>query len=232
MRPTVNKMGYMCDEIDPYTQKFIDYAASIKKPVLDVGAGDGIASVAVLQRGGSVVANDLAVEHLNQIVKNTPEAFRQNLQIIPGAFPEVVDFEADYFGAVIVSRVFHFFDGVQIETALDKLFKMMCSGARIYIIADTVYMKHLLPLHEIYEENVKVGLKWPGLFNDFKSRAETQSAQNSPGMMHFLDVPVMVRSVEKAGFVVDEASLFSRTDYPPTIRFDGREGVGIVAIKP
>lgn len=198
---------------------------------MDVGAGDGIATLEVLKRGGKVVANDLAAEHLEEIVKRTPPEYLDNLQTVSGKFPDVVDFPDDYFGAVLISRVFHFFNGEQIEDSLTKLFRLMCPGARIYIIADTVYMGHIKSLHAIYEENVRKGVKWPG-FLDFKNLSGAQRALHTPDMMNFLDEAVLTRSLIEAGFVVDDVSLSTRPDYPDAVQFDGREGVGAIGSKP
>ena len=45
-------------------------------------------------------------------------------------------------------------------------------------------------------------------------------------VMHFFDGPRIT-----AGFGIERLKLFARPDYPADIRLDGRESVGLIAVK-
>jgi hypothetical protein len=49
--------------------------------------------------------------------------------------------------------------------------------------------------------------------------------------MHLLDEDVLRRVFEESGFRVLEARKFARPNFPPALRLDGRESVGIIGVK-
>jgi hypothetical protein len=50
--------------------------------------------------------------------------------------------------------------------------------------------------------------------------------------MHFLDPEVLARVFTAAGFIIEKAATFARPEFPKDIQLDGRESVGLIAIKP
>jgi hypothetical protein len=56
--------------------------------------------------------------------------------------------------------------------------------------------------------------------------------EHLPDAIHFLDDKVLQRSLLKAGFSVEKCSLFSKRNIPEDARFDGKETVGIIGVKP
>ena len=53
-----------------------------------------------------------------------------------------------------------------------------------------------------------------------------------PASIHLLDDRVLCRLVESVGLVVERAWLYQRADFPRELRLDGRESLGLVAVKP
>jgi hypothetical protein len=47
-----------------------------------------------------------------------------------------------------------------------------------------------------------------------------------------MDVDVLRRIFEQAGFEIERVGYISREDFPDDMRLDGRENVGIIATKP
>ncbi|MDI9634406.1 hypothetical protein QM565_01175 [Geitlerinema splendidum] len=56
--------------------------------------------------------------------------------------------------------------------------------------------------------------------------------EHLPDAIHFLDDKVLKRSLLKAGFSIEKCSLFSKNNIPQDARFDGKETVGIIGVKP
>src|SRR5690606_16142727 len=69
---TLNQMGYMFIKPEKFMQSFIDFSAEISDPVLDIGAAYGIATLAALEKGACVVANDLDKRHLDILKSKVP----------------------------------------------------------------------------------------------------------------------------------------------------------------
>src|SRR5262245_32852905 len=109
--PTLNQMGWMTVGLDAFSQAFVDFAPTAPGPVLDIGAAYGVASIAALNKGARVIANDLDPRHLEILRDNAPSAYARNLSLRPGAFPDELDFEEDSLGGILACRILHFFDG-------------------------------------------------------------------------------------------------------------------------
>ncbi len=75
--PTLNNMGWMiAQELDIYTEAFIDYALTAKNPVLEVDAAYGVAAPRILQQADKIIVNDLDGRHLETLYQNPPRIYR------------------------------------------------------------------------------------------------------------------------------------------------------------
>ena len=75
--PTLNNMGWMiAQELDIYTEAFIHYALTGKKPVLQVAAAYGVAAPRILQQADKIIVNDLDGRHLETLYQNPPRIYR------------------------------------------------------------------------------------------------------------------------------------------------------------
>jgi len=227
---TLNNMGYMTSSLDPYSKAFVEFSAKAKLPVLDIGAAYGVASLEALKLGARVIANDIDQRHLDILYGQASKNNQKNIELQVGAFPSELDFKEDSLGAVLICRVLHFFDGPTIENAAHKVFKWLSRGGKVFIITETPYLKSFQSFIPVYEERKANGEPFPGFIEDVKAIAP-ERGKSLPPQMHLLDPDVLTRIFTKTGFQIEKCATFARTDFPQDLQLDGRESVGLVAIK-
>jgi hypothetical protein len=134
-------------------------------------------------------------------------------------------------GAVLVSRVFHFFDGEAIERSVRQLFSWLKVNGKAFVTSETPYLRNFQSFLPQYEQNRRAGMAWPGYIEDVMKVAPARG-QSLPRQMNLLDPETLERVFTQAGFVVERVGFFARPEFPEDIRLDGRESVGIIARKP
>lgn len=229
---TLNNMGYMSLTIDPFTKKFIDFCE--KNPgikVFEGGAAYGVATHLALRKGALVTANDSEQRHLDLLYKYTPQNLLPALVLAPGALPYDVNFPDNTYGAIYSSRMIHFLRGEEVEACMNRFFNWLKPGGKIFIIAESPYLGCYSSFISAYEERKKQGDPWPGLLKD-TSPFKSIRYNNIPHFLNFFDVEIMKRVSKQAGFKVEACEYINRKDFPPEIRYDGRESVGLIATKP
>ena len=232
IRPTNNRMGWSGDAINEVSQQFIQYARQCSQPVLDIGAAYGVATIPALAAGATVIANDLSPEHLVELRRRTPRDLLTRLTTMPGRFPTDIDFPAESLAAVHISQVLHFLTGDQVEAGLRKIFDWLRPGGRLFVLAGTPYTATHRRFVEEFHRRKALGDEWPGWIEDLREYNKHWSANLLPASLHVFDEDVLGTAVRRAGFVVLEVRLFSRTGLPEFCRLDGRENLGLIAKKP
>lgn len=230
--PTLNNRGYMSLNFDPYTESFLRFC--IENPratVFEGGAAFGRATLAALKQGVKVVANDMEKKHLNILSDLTPKFLKPFLSLAPGSLPHDVDFPSESFDAILCSRMIHFLTGNEIETCLKKFYNWLKRGGKLFLIAETPYLRCYSAFIPTYEKNKKMGVKWPGVIHDTTLFKDIRY-NNIPSFLHFLDTDTLRTASLQTGFLVEKTEMINRTDFPPELRLDGRESVGIIAVKP
>ncbi len=229
--PTLNQTGYMTTHLDIYSEAFIDYAATIPDTVLEIGAAYGVATLKALEKGASIIANDLSQEHLLCLQQSAidKKLDTSKLFLMLGDIREDHSLSNDSLGGILMCRVIHFFTGSEIESFLVKAYQWLRPGSKLFIIAETPYLGFLKDFIPEYEKNVKLNLKWPGYVARVKDYIQDP---NLPEMIHSMDVPILKRVLLEHGFIIEKIGYIDRSDFPPTRRWDGRESVGVVAYKP
>ena len=222
--------GAMLLDLDPVSERFIDFSASCCLPVLDIGCAYGIATLPALERTSSaVIANDICPEHLVLIAKQAAPEARSRLFLAAKKFPEEVDFPENSLGAVLMSRVLHFLRGEDIEKGFEKIAKWLAPGGKLFIITATPYQKPIQDLISLYEERWEQGDPWPGYIPDY---AQRNGYDNLFPFLNVMDERPLKKSLEKAKLVMESTEFVDRQNTVPRIALDGREGIGVVAIKP
>ncbi len=227
---TMNNMGFAATSLDLYCRKFVEFAPTASGPVLEIGAAFGLSSIAALCNGAEVIANDIDVRHLRILMERVPEDRRSSISILQGAAPEL-DIESASLGAVLISRVMHFFDGFRIQRMFQNAHRWLRPGGKLFVVAETPFQRTVESFIETYEKRKLGGRQWPGLVHDINAYVSNRSGA-IPNMVHFLDADVLSREAVKSGFMVEQVEVFPRMDFPEHYRLDGRESVGLVASRP
>jgi SAM-dependent methyltransferase len=227
--PTLNKMGYMTTFLDPYSEKFIQYSANCRQPVLEIGSAYGIATLKALDNGATVVSNDLDPRHLQILKSKCPKEAHGRLTLVAGKFPEVT-LSSNYFDAILTVRVLHFLDGKTLRNFLSRCYDLLTINGKLFVVVDTPYLKDWQNFIKVFEQRVKNNSEWPGLIKNtrlFNSKRIPQL----PKLMHWIDINILQRELKIAGFNIERIEYLNRIDYPIDSRLDGRESVGAIAVK-
>ena len=110
---------------DTFNQAFIDFATIVEAPVLEIGCAYGVATIPALEKGASVIANDLDERHLTLLKSYAPPSSLERLQLKPGRMPEDLDFPQESLGAVLASRVLNFVHPTKLEQSFHLIFKWL-----------------------------------------------------------------------------------------------------------
>ena len=225
---TNNKTGYMLLKLDEICQKFVEYSASCSHPVLDIGCAYGVATHAALEVGAKVYATDVDSIHLDVLKKNTNKNHLQRLKCLKA---NILDnnFQSNFFEGILCSRVLHFLNGEEVETALDNIVNWLRPNGKVFISTETVYSA-LWPFYiEEFENRKKNGEKWPGLFHDYNQRV---SAPENPGTINLLDPSILFSLCVERNLKVEYCNFSNRRGiFPDEFLIDGREAAIIVAQK-
>ncbi|HAZ08561.1 MAG TPA: hypothetical protein DCZ01_08595 [Elusimicrobia bacterium] len=227
---TLNSMGYMTSSLDPFSRAFTEFAPKAPGQCLDVGAAYGVASLAALGNGASVISNDIDARHLKILSDRAPASDRDRLTLAVGDFPDTLDFPHGSLGTVLICRVMHFFDGPKIERAAKKVMDWLAPGGKVFVVSETPFLRTALTFRPTYESRLKAGDPWPGVVENVGAH-DPKRAGTLPRLMHLLDDKTLRRVFSTAGFVIERLEMFPRPDFPPDIQLDGRESIGLIARK-
>jgi SAM-dependent methyltransferase len=228
--PTDNRRGWSSLVPDEYSSQFADFAKCCVAPVLDIGAGFGCATVAALDAGATVIANDIDDRQLQALAQKISCSRRPQLSLLSGRFPELV-LDAKSLGAINAARVLHFLTGAEIEKGVIDMYDWLLPGGKVFALAQTPWIGNMLECLPIYESR-KGKQRWPGEIYDTHCLLRHPTAIHLPDFIHSLDQDVLREAFTSAGFVIEKLEVFRRRDCPPAIYLDGRENVGLIARKP
>ncbi len=230
-----NNLGFMLTHLDSIGDAFVEFCRR-KNPdcVVDLDASYGISTAYALQeKAKHVIATDNHAVHLQILKESIPELYSSNFSIRQGDFPEDISFEDESVDAFHSSRMFHFYRCNKIERILRAILKALKPNGKIFVSTDTPYWgiwKENGFLNE-FEEKKEKGDPWPGFMENVELYTPESKNNVSPSM-NFLDRDTARIHFEKAGFEIEDCFYFSRKTYPQKLHLDGREGLGIIAVKP
>lgn len=240
---TLNKMGAMSPELDWITKDFIRYASRKNRKVFEVGPAYGLVSVLGALKAGNqnYTANDLDKRHLGILaleIKNKCPKFSSYIKFIDGDYPNDINLPDEEFDAILISRVLHFFSPYEIEKTLADFYRILKPGGRVYTMAITPYVKRFAPFIPEYEQNFDNGADYPGFVKSLVPYADPvvttkkQMENLHKGHFMFLDARVLSKALKKAGFEIKLAKNTPLQYVSKTWQYDGRENVGVIAVKP
>jgi chorismate-pyruvate lyase/SAM-dependent methyltransferase len=230
---TKNQKGFTYT-LTSFGKAFINAAAKAAKPVMDIGAAFGVASLPALLTGAKVIAVDIEEKHLLSIANSVNTPLRNQLITLRERFPHF-DLLPNSLSAVYMSQVLPFLNGEEIESGIQKIYDWLTPGGEAFIVSFTPYIDHVKSFIPLYEERKSSGIRWAGLIDDLSRFSSHPTIfKNLPNQIHHIDLDDLTWVFEKVGFVIKEARYFGEEEgpLPEGIRMDGRERVGLIAYKP
>jgi SAM-dependent methyltransferase len=228
--PTLNARGFMSMHVDACMEAFIAFARTSAAPVADIGAAYGVATIPALEAGARVIAVDLDERHLAILKRRAPAGCLERLQTIPASFPESLSFDDDSIGAFLVSNVVNFLAPDRLSLAATRLFDWVVEEGKVFLTAGSPYLGCCKSFVPVYEARKRAGHPWPGHMTDVASYAPIW--KNMVSSMLLPDPETLTRVFRQAGFLIEKAEFLARPELPPSLQLDGRESVGLVAMKP
>lgn len=228
---TLNRMGYMLVKPERFMQFFIDFAAKSKAPALDIGAAYGVATLAALEKGAQVVANDMDVRHLEILQSKVPDHLQKQLQIKVGKIPSDLDFSRNYFGTILASRVLNFVDPNLLRSSFALIYKWLKPGGRFIYLGATPFMGTFKDFLPQYMKNKEDGCEWPGLIDNVQKYAPHRS-EDLPSFINLIDEALLKSLMKETGFKILEIHhIPAEVTHPEDMKLDGREHLGLIACK-
>ena len=240
---TLNKKGAMSPRLDWVTEKFISYASKNNRKAFEVGSSYGLVSVIgdLKAENKDYTAVDVDKRHLGILaleIKSKYSQFSSFVKFINGEYPDDINLPDEEFDAILISRVLHFFSPYEIEKTLADCYRILKPGGRVYTIAITPYVKRFASFIPEYEKNFDNGDDYPGFVKSLASYADPsvttkkQMENLHKGHFMFLDSRVLVKAFKKVGFEIHSAKETPLQYVSKTWQYDGRENVGVIAVKP
>lgn len=228
--PTDNAMGIMTEELSPAGLAFVELAATARRPLLEVGAAYGNATLPALEAGATIIANDLSATEL-AVLADAAGPLRRHLVLAPARFPDELRLADGSLSGVLASQVIHFLDGAAVERAFQAVHRWLEPGGFFFILVMTPSLSYYSKLRAEYELRAARGDRWPGIF-DPRTVAPPEWGARLPSMVHLFEKDVLSRCCQEAGFTVETMEYFCFRNFPDQHRTDGREYVTLVARKP
>jgi SAM-dependent methyltransferase len=229
--PTDNAMGIMTEEPSPAAEAFIELAARASRPLLEIGAAYGNATLPALRAGGTMIANDLSASQLSVLASTASILDRKRLVLIPARFPEEIRLGDGSLSGVLAAQVLHFFEGPTVDLAFQSVLRWLEPGGALYLVVMTPSLGFYRALRPEYEKRARSGERWPGIF-DPRTVAPPDWAERLPPLVHLFEKAVLHRCAEEAGFIVESLEYFCFRHFPVEYRTDGHEYLTLIARKP
>ncbi|MDB6044152.1 MAG: polyketide synthase -related protein [Gammaproteobacteria bacterium] len=198
----------MSPALDRLSLQFAIWARDRNSAALDIGCGDGVATVAVLARGGHVVAVDPDATAISRLIARIPSEHLRRVKVRVGKLPDL-EFKAAHFSALHVARVLHLLDPPALEHALRKFFRWLYPEGKLFISALTPAGPAWRAFRAEFQLRQSARHPWPGYLDEI-SRYHSQS-RTAAFPIHLLDECILSRALIAAGFILEEAETYSPT---------------------
>ncbi|CAA0119968.1 Uncharacterised protein [BD1-7 clade bacterium] len=207
VKPTVDNRGLMFKKMIRNSQAFVDSTGKFDKPVLDLGCAYGVATIPTLEKGQAVIACDLEQRHLDQLIDAVPKTYHPLLMTVCASFPDGIELPDESISAALSSYVFHFLKGPELQIGLQKIYRWLQPGGKLYINVGTPFIKNFDTLDAFHQRKEK-GERWPGELyeEDIPEHFQAKFSEESRcQFMHLFTVETMTRELEGAGFEVESS---------------------------
>lgn len=210
---TRNGMGWTAAVPGQMSERFIEYARSCGRPVVDIGCAYGVAAIPA-----GAIAVDLEISHLMAL----PPAMDR----LVAKFPELA-FRAGSLGAVHASNVLHFLTGEELVEGVRRMGEWLAPGGRVFVQASTPFQRPFAGFLPEYARRVEAGELWPGWVAETRQITDYRRLHQYPASIHLLDEAVLRRLF--AGWEIEYCGYYRRHGLPASLYWDGRESVGLIA---
>src|SRR5882757_3827933 len=200
-QPLTLALERMSPALDELSLKFLIWARQSERDCVDIGCGEGLASVALVARGGRVVALDPDENALFSLRRQIPPVQHRRLKTCVGRLPDV-DFKTAHFAAIHVARVLHCLEVSDFEHSLRKFFRWAYPHGKLFISALTPLGTFWQPFGTEYRRRRAAHQRWPGYIEDLSQFFPHWTG--SATSVHLLDDSVLCRELESAGFIIEE----------------------------
>ncbi|AXE29472.1 hypothetical protein DK842_05885 [Chromobacterium phragmitis] len=248
MIPTLNGTGAMTTRLPACSEAFVEFAATARGEVMDMGCAYGVATIAALERGARVLAVDIDERHLQILSARVPPALKARLETQAGALPGM-SVAKGRFAAIHASRVLHFLAPEAFRESLRKMAGWLAPGGKLFLTCDSPYFPHWSARVAEYERLAAQGHEWPGHIADlsayFRQRVyegagaamdsgeRAAHALGGVGLINLVDPDILSRECRLAGLEIEEAGYEGLAiDGVEAAGRGGLEHASVIAVKP
>ncbi len=228
--PTLNQYGSNYCFNTELTDAFLEYCRKAHPAhALEVGAAFGIKSQQIVQTNTQLAINDLETRHLEIIQKafqtlSNKNSLFLNASFHPGSYLNLK--LPSLYNAILIESVIHFLTPDETTAVAEKLYQDLEPQGRVFIMVSSPFLKIV---HEIYEKRKRENDPWPGFFPDPEEVDLLLARLHKP--YHFFDHETLCNVFLKAGFKIIEARYIALPHKEYDLKWDGREGLMIIAEK-
>jgi SAM-dependent methyltransferase len=193
--------------------------------VMDVGAGYGALTRSALGAGAIVINNEISENQQLYSLKFLNKEQKKRLFFQNNDVRNLV-LNKGVLDKIIFHRVLHFFKGQEIETLLKKSYDWLKPGGKIYIVM-------MSKDHIAFRDKIDYDLskKWPGEDLVVVSEHLPEQAYALPPTLHVMSIDTLQTALQKIGFEIEKADYVSLQKLGTEANRDGKEAIGIIAIK-
>ncbi|XP_055331735.1 uncharacterized protein LOC129583791 [Paramacrobiotus metropolitanus] len=209
VKPTLNKYGWVIEQLDPLCAEFFTMVPSIQAPIADFGCGYGYSSKKLLELGATVISNDLDDRHMEDLRVTVNPDHADRLTIMSGNVADL-DIKAESLGGILAVNWIHFLPTAEaIRDVLDKFYRWLAPGGILCVTAVQL-IQYVEP--EIYKKYMKGRGKkeWIGWVTQEEMREDMKD--NLPSTICAIDEVILRRELLRVGFSVDKCFPYSAPD--------------------
>jgi SAM-dependent methyltransferase len=220
---TLNNYGKMSLTETPHFT-LLKNIANKSKPVLDIGCAYGFTSLALLENGFEVIANDLNNEHLVDGFKDISNEQRARLTLKVCNLLDL-NFEENSLSGIVALNVLHFLVGSDIREMFRRFYKWLAPNGVLTVSVGTPYFGDILfsnDLRKTYSETfynkLNSGIEWPGenaiTFAEINlsDTKKHKLIKNMPKNLNWLSTEILAREAIHSHFNIFKLEYFNEND--------------------
>lgn len=183
----------------------------------------------------------MEIEHLKMLEQNAGSDNVGRLQLEQGVFPNEFNFTENSIAAIYASHILPFLNGAEIAQGLKKFHRWLKPRGKLFILCYTIFIKELnnQVFNKEYTRRKQNKIAWPGYlenYNDYvimDDNEEQLEDEPFPLSLHIFEKEILVDALKDLGFQIEFADYLDgkHNGAMQETLFDGRELVGIIAVK-